>query len=149
MAGHGPPPKPAGQRVRRHKDLNPVTTLVFTRGVQPLLPADIDWHDQTVRWWTTWGESPMAEHMTAVDWNVLLATSILVEKLWRTASTEAAKEIRLREESFGASIAARLRLRMQFAEADQSGAEEVTAVPGSAARARFGKLTVVPPAVGE
>lgn len=148
MAGIGPAPKPAGQRARRNKDTNPVTVLVFTKGEQPLLPADIDWHPQTIVWWTTWGKSPMADFMTAVDWNVLLSTAVLVDKLWRTASTEAAKEIRLREESFGASIAARLRLRMQFAEADEKGAEEVS-TPGASARARFGNLKAVPDAVGE
>ena len=126
-----------------------MTILVFTKGEQPFLPADMEWHPQTITWWKTWGESPMAEHMTAVDWNVLLATAPLVDKLWRTASTEAAKEVRLREESFGASIAARLRLRMQFAEADEKGAGEVRGKPGEAARNRFGGLKAVPNAVGE
>lgn len=144
MAGRGPAPKP--NALRRHRDNNPVTTLTFTKGSQPLLPADRDWHPITVDWWRTWGESALSDHMTQVDWNVLRSTAVFVDKIWTTGSTEAAKEVRLREESFGASIAARLRLRMQFAEADEAGAPQ--SEPGSA-KSRFGSLTVLPTASGD
>lgn len=135
MAGNGPPPRPG--RVRRNRDERATTVLVFERGAQPPLPMDRDWHPMTEEWWSTWGASPMADHMTAVDWNVLKMTAPLVDKLWNgKLLTEAAKEIRLREESFGASIAARLRLRIQFAEADETGAAEVKSGDDELARRR-------------
>lgn len=83
----------------------------------------------------------MAEHMMDVDWSYLLDTAVLHAKLWESGSTEAAKEVRLRVMSFGATLADRLRLRMQFAEADD--VDEKRGAGGASSRQRYGSLHAV------
>lgn len=139
-------PKPADQRVRRNRDQNPTTSLRFTRAQQPTLPAG-DWHPATLQWWKDWGESPQAEHFMAVDWSYLADTAVFHHMLWTArdagkAATECGKEVRLRVEGFGATIASRLKLRMQFAEADEKDAARGVRVPTS--RERYGKLRSLP-----
>lgn len=140
MAGYGALPKPPGQKARRNKDPHPTTSLRFERGSQPELPEDIDWPLQTIRWWAAWGEAAIAEHFTQLDWEYLLGTALLHKKLWERESTEAAKELRLREEAFGVTVAARLRLRIQWMEAEDVDPRNA-AVPS--ARDRRGGLTAV------
>lgn len=147
MAGRGPAPKPPGRRARTNVDPNPVTTLRFERADQPPLPAG-DWHPATVEWWRVWGESPQAEHFMAVDWSFLVDTAVFHHSVWCArdagkSSTEAGKELRLRVQDFGATVASRLRLRMQFAEADEKDGGQVTT---PSARDRRGPLRSVPTA---
>lgn len=145
MAGRGPAPKPASRRARANQDHNPVTTLRFESAEQPDLPGE-GWHPATVQWWATWGESPQAEHFMAVDWSYLVDTAVFHHALWTArdagkSATESGKELRLRVQDFGATVASRLRLRMQFAEADEKDGGQVS-TPTS--RQRRGALHALP-----
>ena len=83
----------------------------------------------------------MAPHMMAVDWSYLLDTARLHSKLWDSGSTEAAKEVRVRVQNFGATLADRLRLRMQFAEVDETDAKRGVQ---QSSRERYGDLVSLP-----
>ena len=134
MSFRGPVPKSADARLKG-KPSQPTTHLLFERGEQPELPEEFDWPTQTRQWWRAWGEAAVAEKFTQLDWEYLLGTALLHAKLWERQSTEAAKELRLREEAFGVTIAARLRLRIQWIEAEEAE-ERRPAAPS--ARERFG-----------
>jgi hypothetical protein len=145
MAGRGPAPKPAARRARRNVDPNPVTTILFEQGEQPDLPEGA-WHPMTREWWRTWGESPQAEHFMAVDWSFLLDTAVFHNAVWNAkdegrSATEAGKELRTRVQDFGATVASRLRLRMQFAEVDAT--DEKRGVKPSGSRSQYGPLRAV------
>lgn len=136
MAGMGPAPK--GKR-SRDRD-NPTREIVKSDGkiggfplpddVLPLISEkdrDPDmwegelereqWHPATVRWWQNWRESPQAAKMlTAPDWDYLLDTALLHHQMWVSGgkNSERAAEIRLRVATFGATVADRLRLRLEI-----------------------------------
>lgn len=77
------------------------------------------WHPQTVRWWNNWRESPQAVKMlTAPDWDYLLDTALLHHQMWESGgkNSERAAEIRLRVATFGATVADRLRLKLEIEE---------------------------------
>ena len=135
MAGRGSPPNE-----RRSRDRDNVTREIIKSdgrlGGFPL-PDDVlpliaekdrdpdywdgeaqreEWHPQTVRWWQNWRESPQAAKMlTAPDWDYLLDTALLHHQMWVSGgkNSERAAEIRLRVAAFGATIADRLRLRLE------------------------------------
>lgn len=135
MAGNGPAPK---EKRSRGRD-NPTREIIKSDGrlggfplptdVLPLIPEkdrDPDywegepqreeWHPQTVRWWDNWRSSPQAAKMlTAPDWDYLLDTALLHHQMWMSGgkNSERAAEIRLRVAAFGATIADRLRLRLE------------------------------------
>lgn len=144
MAGHGPPPKPADQRARGKR--SDVVLLKVVQqdepAEQPLLPADIDWHVQTIAWWHTWRESPLAEDLTAVDWLYLLETAYIHTAFWN-GDMKAASELRLRMANFGATPADRARLRIQVVTAIE--VEEKSKAKGNlpASRERYGKPKAV------
>lgn len=114
MAGHGPPPKPADQRARgKRSDVIPLRIVEQDEPAeQPLLPADIDWHVQTIAWWHTWRESPLSQDFTTVDWAYLLETAMIHTAFWN-GDQKCAAELRLRMANFGATPADRARLRIQ------------------------------------
>ncbi len=114
MAGHGPPPKDPDQRARgKRSDVVLLKVVQQTEAAeQPLLPADIDWHTQTILWWHTWRESPLSDDLTTVDWQYLLETAYIHTAFWN-GDMKAASELRLRMANFGATPADRARLRIQ------------------------------------
>lgn len=135
MAGMGPAPKDKRSRGRD----TPTRDIIKSDGklggfplpedVLPLIPEkdrDPDywegeeqreeWHPATVRWWQNWRESPQAVKMlTAPDWDYLLDTALLHHQMWVSGgkNSERAAEIRLRVATFGATVADRLRLRLE------------------------------------
>ena len=112
MAGRGPAPKDPSKRVRRNADPKPSTTVVpddVVRG--PELPVTVEWHAQTLAWWETWRRSPVAQAMTATDWDFLMDTAILHSLFWSGVAS-AAPELRLRVAKFGATPEDRARLRL-------------------------------------
>jgi hypothetical protein len=137
MAGHGPPPKPADQRARgKRSDVIPLRVVEQDEPAeQPLLPADIDWHIQTIAWWHTWRESPLSQDFTTVDWAYLLETAMIHTAFWNGDSKSAA-ELRLRMANFGATPADRARLRIQVVTAldVEAKAEAKGNVPASRTR---------------
>lgn len=119
MSRPGPAPKDPSVRARRNKDTTTPTTIKFVAGVQPCLPAGFPWPDRTREWWQTWGESPLAEHLMAVDWQVLLDAALLHAAVWGTYELTHLPKLISIEKDFGATFTARLQLRIQSEVADQ------------------------------
>lgn len=122
MAGRGPAPKPADQRVRRNKE--PIRTKVSAAGAVrgPELPGGfvgpdgelVPWHECTARWWENWRRSPQAATFTATDWDFLLDTALMHHKMWANGRWDFASEVRLRVAKFGATPEDRLRLKLDI-----------------------------------
>lgn len=128
-------------RARRNKDTHQPTVLRFVRGTAPELPDDVDWHPQTREWWAMWQRSPQAEHFMESDWYCLLDTALMHSAMWSRGQWTLAAEVRQRVAKYGATPEDRLRLRMQFADADEKdrkrGGDESTSD-------RYGDLHVLP-----
>lgn len=136
MAGNGPAPKASRSRSRDTPSREVIKSDGRIGGFP--LPNDVlprvekkdedpdywegeaqreEWHPQTVRWWQNWRESPQAVKMlTAPDWDYLLDTALLHHQMWMSGgkNSERAAEIRLRVATFGATVADRLRLRLEI-----------------------------------
>lgn len=146
MAGHGPAPKDPSQRARRNKDPNPTIRLQFQACDPPDLPAGYDWHPQTVAWWQIWKDSPMAEVMGPTDWSYLLDTALMHHAMWEKGQWTLAAEVRLRVAQFGATPADRMRLRMQWADADDRDAKVPMHTPVPDRKGgKYGQLRALPP----
>lgn len=141
MAGYGPAPKEPSRRARRNKDEVSTTRLQFQRGQAPDLPGEIDWHPRTRTWWRVWQESSLSELMSAVDWEDMLDTALLHHQYWANGHWTLAAEIRLRVARFGGTPADRLRLRIQWADADQKDADVPQTGP---VPERYAQLRVLP-----
>lgn len=141
--GRGPAPKPAGQRARRNVDPIRPTELRFVPGVQPELPADVEWPQVTRDWWAMWGRSAQASMFTDTDWSELMDTALLHRRHWM-GDRLAAPELRLRVAKFGATPEDRARLRITFVQADAAEAKAPKVTP---AQKTYKDLTVVAGAV--
>lgn len=136
MAGYGGQNrKPPDQRARRNKDPIPMRIVEIEPTPQPLLPADIDWHPQTVKWWLKWGESALSATFTDDDWSELLDTALIHNRFWN-GDMRVAGELRLRAAKFGSTPEDRARLRIQVVTADEAEAkaEARSSVPASRQR---------------
>ena len=143
MAGMGPPPKDPAKRVRRNAAPAPLKLVPLVKVDQPHLrdffETHIDkktgkpvrrkfvWPQITRDWWQMWADSPLSKDFTATDWAELLVCAKLHAEFWR-GNTKVAAELRLRVSKFGATPEDRLRLRIQFAIADD--AEQGRSAPG-------------------
>lgn len=141
MAGTGPAPKDPSKRARRNADPIPTRVIQFVPGEQPELPAEIEWHPQTHRWWAMWGESEQAKAFTATDWDFLLDTARLHTMYWNGAVAVGA-ELRLRVAKFGATPEDRARLRISFADADKKDGERTSSTPPQASK-NYGSLKLM------
>ncbi len=100
---------------------------------------EIKWTGRTLKWWQTWRESPQAMLMTDTDWEEMLITAFLHNRIWGTHmlvdktnggfidvdcdpkdAKALAGEIRIRLEKMGATIKDRgsLGMRIQTSGAD-------------------------------
>lgn len=144
VAGHGPPPKPADQRARgKRSDVIPLRVVEQDEPAeQPMLPAGVDWHMQTIAWWHTWRESPLSKDFTTVDWAYLLETAMIHTAFWN-GDAKSAAELRLRMANFGATPADRARLRIQVVTAIET--EEKAAAKGNvpASRTKYSRPKAV------
>lgn len=148
MAGYTLPKSPE-RRARRNKD--PVPARVFAvEPVEPyelpsdLLPDGEGWHPATLRWWSRWCESPLAEGLPEVDWSELEACAVLHHQFMLKRSFTLAGELRLRMQSFGATPLDRARLRYQVASADQiEDIRDRSRATGSGSRERYEGLRAV------
>lgn len=149
MAGRGPAPKDASKRAR--KDPRNQQVINIEPSAQPTLPVfrikgeEIPWPVETLAWWTMWGESPISDGYTDIDWAELAITASFHARTWY-GSMEAAKEYRLRAAKFGATPQDRASLRITFASANAAESK-----PNAAAkpRAKHGVLMAMPKAAGE
>ena len=140
MAGRGPAPKPAAERVRRNLDV-PLSATVSpddaVRGPDlPELGDDAEgnprgWPRQTRRWWETWRKAPQSQTFTDTDWDFLLETA-LIHRAFTLGDLKQAAELRLRVAKFGATPEDRMRLRLQIT-APSEAKPEPTKTPASAA----------------
>lgn len=144
MAGMGPPPKNANQRVRRNKDSVPHTTLRFEKVDPPPLPSRYAGNEEVERWWQTWVESPQADVFGTTDWQGLLDTLPLIAAYY-DGNLKLAAEIRLRVAAYGSTPADRARLRMHFADADEKDSKrgKPTGKPTEEVKQTYGDLRVV------
>jgi len=115
-----PIPKHPSVRARRNKDTVIPTEIKFVAGKQPRLPAGYEWHRQTKIWWKTWCDSPLAEHLMAVDWQTLLTAALLHSEVWTNGDLRLISQVVAIEKDFGATFTARLRLRIQAQEAEKA-----------------------------
>lgn len=145
MAGRGPAPKDPSRRARRNADPAPMVRLEFRACAPPELPSLIDWHPMTLAWWKVWQQSPMAQLMGETDWAYLMDTALMHHAMWEKGQWTLAAEVRLRVAQFGATPADRLRLRVQWADADDKDAKipQTTSVPDRASK-RYGQLRALP-----
>lgn len=144
MAGRGAAPKDPARRARRNVDAHPTISLPFQSCAAPELPDGFPWHPQTRRWWETWRNSPMADIMGPTDWDFLIDTALMHHALWEGGHWTLAAEVRLRVAKFGATPEDRLRLRIQWADADDRDARRPMAasVPDRNST-RYAQLRVV------
>lgn len=147
MAGRGPAPKDPSRRARHEKDPHPTLRLEFQTCTPPDLPKTYDWHPQTVAWWKVWQDSPMAELMGPTDWSYLLDTALMHHAMWEKGAWTLAAEVRLRVAQFGATPADRMRLRIQWADADDKDAKIPMHAPVPDRRGgKYGQLRALPTA---
>lgn len=141
MAGRGPAPKDSSRRARRNADSQPTTILRFEEAEQPSLPDSVPWPDATVEWWQMWADSPQSELFGSTDWAFLLDTAFLHANLWGNGDVTVLPELRIRVAKFGATPEDRARLRITFAEADESDSRRPTdSRPSAKDRAKVIKL---------
>lgn len=145
MPGRGPAPKPADQRARgKRSDITLLRVITQEeKAEQPLLPADFDWHFQTVVWWTKLPEDPLFEECTPADWAYLLDTALIHNALWQ-GNLSAAGELRLRLANFGATPADRARLRIQVVMAEEAVAKSEARAKPQSSRGRYKAPEAVP-----
>ena len=148
MAGRGPAPKPADQRVRRNADAAGMKVIESDPVAQPELPESMpggdSWPEQTRLWWEMWGSDPLSTEFRATDWAELLDTAVLHGRFW-SGETKLAAELRLRTGKHGATAEDRARLRIQFAAAEEADDKRKRSVSGdrSGARGRRAPLKAV------
>lgn len=130
MAGRGPAPKDPSTRARRNRQSD-MRVIKGQRSPQPKLPTGVKvrdaqgklrpftWPQQTKNWWKHWGSSPLAEDFGDTDWSFLLDTAFIHAAYWR-GQLSLAGELRLREAKLGATPEDRLRLKIQFEQADEA-----------------------------
>lgn len=125
MAGRGPAPKPADQRVRRNK---PQVSATFETEEQPREeapplgdhPAGESWHPRTCVWWDEVWSSPMREEFLRADEDGLFALATLIDQFWKEPDAKLAAEIRLQRQCYGLTPIDRQRLKWEISRAEQA-----------------------------
>lgn len=133
----GPAPKPADQRVRRHKDLLTPGMEIKYDGVcrGPELDPSGDWCEKTLAWWEVWRYSPQAQLMTDTDWEAMQDAAYIHNQIWYSPGGWKPAELVLMMKQlhqilsdYGMSYGARLKLRIKIA--DDKPSDPSTSVPG-------------------
>ena len=152
MAGRGPAPKDPGSRARRNVEPAPMRILPKLLAEQPALPdfdvqVEVDgqmmsqryvWPERTREWWQMWADSPLSAEFTATDWSELLDTALVHARVW-SGDLKMMAELRQRTAKYGATPEDRLRLRIQFAQAEEA---EVRTGTRLSSRDRFRGVSV-------
>ena len=150
MAGYGAAiPKDPSKRARNNKDPHPTIRLDFKPCEPPELPdvEGVNWHPMTRAWWAVWQRSPMATLMGETDWAYMADTALMHHAMWEKGQWTLAAEVRLRLAQYGATPADRLRLRIQWADADDKDRKipQAADVPDRKSK-RYGSLHALPQA---
>lgn len=133
---------PKDDSVRQRRNAPPIPTTILDRRkdnelIGPDLPKEFSWGKRTREWWDMWRRSEIAPRMEKSDWEHLMDTANLHNEYWsRTlppaSMTSYAAEIRRRVAAFGATLEDRLKLRIKFADTEESQKEPLkTSVPQS------------------
>lgn len=152
MAGRGPAPKDPASRARRNAESVAIRILPKLLAEQPALPefdvqVELDgelvsqrfvWPERTREWWQMWADSPLSTEFTSTDWSELLDTALLHARVW-SGEIRWMPELRQRTAKYGATPEDRLRLRIQFAQAEEAEVRTGTRI---SSRERFGGLRV-------
>jgi hypothetical protein len=151
MAMTGPSPKSDADRTRRNAPAFQ-TDVVRWDGVihGPTLPKGRTWCDDTKRWWLTWRKSDQSMLMTATDWEFMLETALIHNRLHKpykydpdnpnnegmshTAFGNLMAELRQRMIQFGATYEARKKLHLDVV-TPQSNMDDQMADPVAAVAA--------------
>lgn len=118
MSINGPAPKDPSERIRRNLPTFDTDTVEWDGVLRgPTLPKDTDWTEATKKWWLTWRKSPQSMVMVDTDWQFMLTTAMIHNKLHKgelsnTAFAQLSAELRQREVQFGATYEARKKLRL-------------------------------------
>jgi|WetSurMetagenome_2_1015567.scaffolds.fasta_scaffold297981_2 hypothetical protein len=127
----GPVPKPAEQRIRRHKDLLTPGMEIAYDGIRrgPDLP-DGDWCDRTTDWWEAWRMAPQAQLMTDTDWESMLEAALIHNAIWSNPTllkpsdlTTLTKQLHAILQMYGMSYGDRLKLRIKISD-DKASPED-------------------------
>jgi len=149
MAMTGPSPKSDAERERRNAPRFD-TDVVRWDGVihGPVLPKSRVWCDETKRWWLTWRKSDQSMLMTSTDWEFMLETALIHNRLHsskelsHTAFGNLMAELRQRMIQFGATYESRKKLHLEVptpqSEMDEEMADPATAVQTVDYSARLG-----------
>lgn len=115
-------PKGDDERTRRNTPVFSTDSAVWDgkrRGpTLPIHPQGHIWCDQTKKWWLKWRTSPQSMLMVETDWEQMITTALIHDRLWsgreisHTAFTNLAGELRRREDAVGASYEARKSLHL-------------------------------------
>lgn len=116
----GPAPKHPSTRSRRNKTSTAATLVRDPSITAPDLPADHDWHPQTLEWWRDVWASPMAPEYDESDRHGLLMLAVLVDDFWRHPKWTTAAEIRLQRQCFGLTPIDRRRLQWEIERVDEA-----------------------------
>lgn len=116
MAGRGPAPK--GQRARDRDtpefvELEAKPELYGSELPAGVLPADEQWHPQTLAWWDSLRAFPLLKDEPAIGWQFLIDTALMHHTMWAKGRWEFASEVRLRVAKFGATPEDRMRLKIK------------------------------------
>jgi hypothetical protein len=143
MAGRGfaPNPNSINQRKNHRGEWIELELEAFD---PPELPRgyrdgkrSVVFRDETREWFESWRESPQARRITRTGWQRLLMLARLVDQFHRSPSTSLLAEIRLNEQSFGATPRDMLSLRWNLKERDEAAGHRrvrrLTAVPSGPA----------------
>lgn len=76
-------------------------------------PGGGRWSKDVSDWWRVWCESPMATQFLETDWNHLRRTAVLLEEFLARPTPAAFKAIEHAESLLGATVSARLQLRLR------------------------------------
>ena len=125
MAGRGRMPKSDDKLVSRHPKVPMRIVGGAAVAVQPELPKGFRWPAETQKWWRMWRESPLSAEFTSNDWDELKIAARFHAIIWDPTSSpsevkNSGAELRQRTGKFGSTPEDRVRLRIQFAYADQA-----------------------------
>jgi hypothetical protein len=117
------PLKDASTRKRANK-ASSRATLSSGHGIKaPPLPAIVEWHSLTRRWWRELWASPMATEYEKMDVNAILRVAQLYNDFWTAPNWEVRSKVQVRLEradaELGTTPLARRRLEWQIEKTEQ------------------------------
>lgn len=111
---------PKRNPARRNHSTTRATLTVEHDVEAPALPADRDWHPQTLAFWADVWASPMAPEYDESDRHGLFILAVLTDEFWKRPHWTAAAEIRLQRQCYGLTPIDRRRLQWEIERTDEA-----------------------------